>query len=62
MAVETERLIIKRVNDNNIGELKPLMEYQELFQRAGLVTMGMVDERTLLVLADRKSTRLNSSH
>lgn len=51
MAVETERLIIKRVDENNIGELKHLMEYQILFQHAGLVTMGAVDEQTLLVLA-----------
>lgn len=51
MAVETERLIIKRINGHGVEELKPLLKYQELFQKAGLLTMGAVDEQTLLVLA-----------
>lgn len=51
MAVETERLIIKRVNGHDVEELKPLLKYQELFQKAGLLMMGAVDEQTLLVLA-----------
>lgn len=49
--MRTRRLIIERVRQHNVTGLKPLLKYQSLFHRAGIVTIGKVDLVTLNVLA-----------
>lgn len=51
MAIKTLRLLIKRVQPRDVVQLTPLLEYQSLFRRGGLVTNGQIDLNTLQFLA-----------
>lgn len=51
MEIKTERLIIKRVREDNLKSLKPLIKYQSLFRDTGLTTNGIVNLTTLDLLA-----------
>lgn len=50
MIVKTSRLIIKRVRSQEAASLTPLLKYQSLFRRAGLVSFGKVDLNSLRLL------------
>ncbi|MBD7894472.1 GNAT family N-acetyltransferase [Limosilactobacillus sp. Sa3CUN2] len=50
MIIKTSRLIIKRVRSQEAASLTPLLRYQSLFRRAGLVSFGKVELNSLQLL------------